>query len=190
MRQKVTEWARGKNWWMRGLVLAWFAFTYVQYVSIQNYALNRTSNIINAVDFGVHELGHILFSPFGMLMTYMGGSLWQVIFPLLWFAALLKKGWYFASSLCLCWCGFSLLDVADYVADARARAFPLASLSSDYDSAHDWYNILSQLNALESDLTIAAVLRFVAHIIILAGFVMALWLLVTIIYHPRNNEQL
>jgi hypothetical protein len=49
--------------------------------------------------------------------------------------------------------GYSLFDVAYYVADAGLRQ--LALIGNLPKSAHDWYNLLVQWNTLEHDHTIA-----------------------------------
>lgn len=153
-----------------------------------DFALHRTSNPFSALDFGVHELGHLLFSKFGEFMHILGGSLFQVIFPILWMIGFLQKKWYFAASLCWCWLGLNLFDVATYVADARARTIPLATgfgvfgidptnVDAAYDRSHDWYQILSRTNHLNSDLAIADSLRVAGTICFIIGLTLAFTLL-------------
>lgn len=180
-------WARGKTWWWRLLILIWVLYIFALYVKDYDYPMHRMANIFNAIDFGIHEVGHFLFIPFGEFMTILGGSLLQTIFPLLWFGALFWKRWYFAASLCFIWVGLNLYDVATYAADARARMLPLATLASDYDSAHDWYNILSRLNKLDSDLAIARGMRLAGTIFVIIGTALAL-LLIGIMLFARKHE--
>lgn len=154
--QRVIIWTKGKtSWWRILLVLAWFALLLQ---ASQNTDLQR-NNPVALFDLGIHELGHVLFIPFGTFMTILGGSLFQCLFPLLWFGACLWKKWYFAAALCLAWCGYNLYDVAVYAADAQDRLLPLATFSNSYDEAHDWYQILTRLGSLQSDATIAQGLR-------------------------------
>jgi hypothetical protein len=151
------------------------------------YPLERTANIINAVDLGIHELGHILFVPFGEFMTILGGSLFQCLFPLMWLSVCVWKRWYFAACLCLCWFGFNLIDVGLYAADARARLFSLVTFSSDYDSAHDWYQILSRLDKLELDTTIGQILRISGSVCIVIGLALAGILVITMLSHTISK---
>lgn len=178
-------WARGKSWWWRLLILLWVLYTFWRYVHEPEYPIHRMANIVNAIDFGIHELGHLLFIPFGEFMTILGGSLFQTIFPLLWLGALFWKRWYFAASLCFIWVGLNLYDVAVYVADARTRTLPLATFATDYDSAHDWYQLLSRLDRLSSDLAIAGQLRLVGAICVIIGTVLALSLLLTMAFFKK-----
>lgn len=187
--QKAWVWAEGRRWWWRAPIFVWFITMLLDNWSNASFALNRLSNPFSALDFGIHELGHVLFSPFGEFMHILGGSLFQCLFPLLWIIGFLQKKWYFAASLCLCWFGLNLFDVATYVADARARLLPLSvglgALGIDpsdtddaYDHAHDWYQLLSRTNHLSSDVAIAQGLRVVATVAFLAGLTLGAVLLV------------
>jgi hypothetical protein len=149
-----------------------------------DFALNRLGNLFSAFDLGIHELGHIIFSPFGEFMHILGGSLFQCLFPILWLIGFLQKKWYFASALCWCWLGLNLFDVATYAADARARLIPLSvglgafgidptDTEKAYDHSHDWYQILSRTQHLNSDLVIAHNLRNAATISFIVGLTLA-----------------
>ena len=183
--QKPLAWAGNKTWWAwRIPIFIWFIEMLRQNLHNHSYALNRLSNPFSALDFGIHELGHQLFSFFGEFMTIAGGSVFQLIFPLLWLIGFLQKKCYFAASLCLCWLGLNLFDVATYAADARARLLPLSvgpgifgidptDTDAAYDHAHDWYQLLSRTNHLNSDLVIANGLRTAATIAFLIGLTLS-----------------
>lgn len=168
--------AEKQAWWWRLPLLVWFAYLFTRYVGDGQYGMDRSANIINAFNLGIHELGHILFVPLGTFMSILGGSLFQCLFPLMWLATCLWKKWYFGACLCLCWFGFNLFDVATYAADARSRLLPLVSLNSDYDSAHDWYQILSRLDKLSYDTVIAQWLRIFGSIAVVLGLLAGLLL--------------
>jgi hypothetical protein len=185
---QVLVWTRDKTWWWRFGIWLWLIYICYRYVSDYSYPMNRLANIFNAIDFGIHELGHILFMFFGEFMHILGGSLFQVIFPVFWMIALSLKHWYFAASLCLVWIGFNLYDVATYAADARAQALPLATLSSDYESAHDWYQLLSRLGKLESDLALATTLRIFGAISVIIGLGLGLVLIGFMLFKPFRKK--
>lgn len=177
--QHVVLWAHNQTgWWWRCLIALWFAYMLVKYIGQNDYAVQRTANPFNAFDLGIHELGHFVFMGFGEFMTILGGSLFQCLFPLMWLAVCIWKRWHFAACMVLVWFSYNLFDVASYAADARARLFPLATFSSDYDSAHDWYQILSRLHHLEADEAIAHVLRVIGTICGLVGLILGGVLLV------------
>lgn len=177
--KKLLLWADEKAWWWRLPIFVWFVVMLFQNIHDAGFAIERYSNPFSYLDLGIHEVGHALFSFFGEFMHIAGGSLFQCLFPLLWLGAFIQKKWYFAASMCFGWLGLNLFDVATYAADARARLLPLVSpfsfggdSDSDavYDSAHDWYQLLSRTNHLNSDLIIAHGLRVAATISFLIGF--------------------
>ncbi len=185
--ERILTWTNGKAWWWRGIILLWIAWIAYRYMTDYSYPANRIANIFNAIDFGIHELGHFLFIFFGEFMAILGGSLLQVIFPIVWMFALAAKRWYFAASMCVVWVGLNLYDVAAYAADARERTLPLATLATDYDSAHDWYQILSRTNLLESDKAIAGGMRLAGAVLIITGLLLGLLLLILMITKPFNR---
>jgi len=54
----------------------------------------------------------------------------------------------FAASLMLWWCGQNFIDVAPYIDDAQYRLLPL--VGGGGEESHDWGNLLTMMNALES----------------------------------------
>lgn len=153
-------------------VLLWLLFTLINYLQDSEYVMNRMANIISGIDFGIHELGHLLFIPFGEFMTILGGSLFQVLFPLAWLIVALRRSWFFAATVILCWLGLSLIDVSIYAADAEVRLLPLVTMSASYDDAHDWYQILTRLDVLEHTNTVAHVLRLTGVITATLGLIL------------------
>lgn len=167
--QVVYAWTLGKYWWLRLPLYVWFCFTAYKYLESYQYILYRTSNIINAIDFGIHELGHFLFIFLGEFMTIAGGSIMQILFPVVWMGIAIQRKWYFAAGLCLVWVGLSIIDVSVYAADAEVRLLPLVSMGGDYDSAHDWYQLLTRLDVLDQTNQIAAFIRNTGILAVIIG---------------------
>jgi len=118
------------------------------------------ASFMHSVNLIFHEAGHILFMPFGRTMAILGGSLFQVMLPLLLMGAfLIVNRDAFAGAVCLWWSGQSLLDVAPYIADARALRLPLlgGGTGADTPGRHDWANLLRPRGWLEYDQQIASV---------------------------------
>jgi hypothetical protein len=63
----------------------------------------------------------------------------------------------FGAAVCLWWVGQSFMDIAPYVADARAmRLILLGGITGhEADGYHDWNYILGRLDWLEHDLLLA-----------------------------------
>jgi hypothetical protein len=165
------------------------------------FAIARLGNPFSALDMGIHELGHILFTPFGEFMRIAGGSLFQCIFPLLWLVGFLQVRYYFAAAMCWCWLGLNFFDVATYAGDAQNRLLPLATglggigaedSEATYDAGHDWYQLLSRTDHLQSADAIAHFLRVagtVAFIIgLIAGAILLTYMFISSIRKWRDKR--
>lgn len=97
------------------------------------------SSFLHSVNLPFHEYGHVMFSVFGTWWMFLGGSLFQVLVPLVPLAYFMV--WQrdnFAAAMMLWWCGQNFIDVSPYIADAPLRAIPLLGGNDD---SHDWWNI-------------------------------------------------
>lgn len=142
--------------------------------------------LLSDIDLAIHEFGHMLFMPFGIqllgnTMMILGGSLTQVVFPLIFFGYFLRKHEdaprdLFAAMVCLWWSGINLLSVAIYCADSRAGQLMLIDGSTGQESdGHDWNNLLSRWGLLEHDTAIARWMRGIAFIVCVASIIVAVW---------------
>tara|TARA_R110002073_G_scaffold99233_1_gene226905 strand:+ start:65 stop:820 length:756 start_codon:yes stop_codon:yes gene_type:complete len=164
----------------RGEIIA-YGIIYVVFVlwGLDFIAMDFQSNEIGRswfhnVDLVFHEAGHVLFIPFGRYGSILGGSLFQILVPLfLMVAFLVKNKDGFAASLCLWWAGQSTMDLAPYIADARALRLPLLGGGTGADSpgSHDWQNLLSPLGWLQYDTRIAGIFDAIGSGIILMALV-------------------
>ena len=111
--------------------------------------------LIDNVNLPIHETGHIVFSPFGELVTALGGTLLQLIVPALFIGYFVKNRDQFAASVALWWFAENLWNIAVYVADAQEQALPLVG-----GGEHDWAFILAELDVLRDDARIGAIIRF------------------------------
>ncbi len=102
-----------------------------------------------------HEAGHVLFAPFGRFMTVLGGSLFQFALPLALAIAFLKQSNPFGAVVCTWWAGENLLDLAPYIADARALQLVLLGGRTGAEvQGHDWEYLLATLGWLRFDRSI------------------------------------
>jgi len=111
-----------------------------------NYAMDSFWHLVNLP---FHEAGHIFFRPFGRFMTSLGGSLGQLLMPLVCLAVfLLKTRDTFAAALALWWFGQNFMDLAPYINDARSLTLPLLGGNTGRTSPygfHDWEFILQRI---------------------------------------------
>lgn len=113
-------------------------------------------SFMHLVHLPFHEAGHVLMTPFGRFLMALGGSLFQVAIPLLCGGVfLLKNRDAFAASVTLWWAGQGLMDLAPYIADARALRLPLLGGRTGAEvEGHDWEYLLQVLGLLGHDLTL------------------------------------
>lgn len=160
---------RGKSWLLRLPVLFFMFYLLCQDIANPNYF-----GFIRYFDLLIHESGHWIFMFFGETLTVLGGSLLQIIIPIVFIFAFWKQSDYFAITFCFSWLGDNLFYVATYIADARARKLIL--LGGD-TSGHDWYNLLSGWNLLAYDTIIASAVQFLAATAMIAGVFFGSWIL-------------
>ena len=143
--------------------------------------------IVSDVSLAIHEFGHMLFMPFGILilgrtMMILGGSLTEVAFPLLFVGYFLRKQEdgqrrdVFAAMVCLWWSAIGLLATAIYCADSRAgKLMLLDGLTGQESDGHDWYNLLEGWGLLEHDTQIARWMRMIAWLMCVGSIAIAVW---------------
>jgi hypothetical protein len=117
------------------------------------------SSFWHLVNLPFHEVGHIVFRPFGRLITSLGGSIAQVLMPLICLTVfLLTSRDTFAASFALWWTGQNFMDLAPYINDARSLALPLLGGNTGRTSPygfHDWEFILQETKLLRYDHALA-----------------------------------
>jgi hypothetical protein len=119
--------------------------------------------LIDGVNLIIHEAGHMVFRPFGEFMMIAGGSLFQVIVPLVFAGYFYFNRKQFSSALVLFWLGESLLNVSVYAADSVLMQLPLLGGN---DTIHDWNYMLGELGLLWHTGKIALVIRALGTLII------------------------
>jgi hypothetical protein len=127
-------------------------------------------SFLHLVNLPFHEAGHVFLSPFGRFLTVLGGSLFQVAVPLVCAAAfLLSTRDPFAASVATWWAGQSLLDLAPYIADARALRLPLLGGRTGAEvEGHDWEYLLATLGLLRHDVALGR-LSFTLGALVMIG---------------------
>ena len=141
-------------------------------------------SMLHVPDLVFHEAGHVLFGFFGRFLGVVGGSLLQFALPLVLAGAFLKQSDPFGAVVCTWWAGQNLLDLAPYIADARALQLVLLGGKTGAEvEGHDWEYLLTELYWLRFDRT----LGLGAHR--LGLMMMAGALIWGAIYLARNRDQ-
>ena len=128
-------------------------------------------SFLHLVHLPFHEAGHVLLMPFGRFLMVLGGSLLQVLVPVICGAVfLLKNRDPFAASVTAWWTGQSFMDLAPYVADARALSLPLLGGKTGAEvEGHDWEYLLQALGLLPYDVTLGRLSFALGALLMLAA---------------------
>lgn len=134
---------------------------------------STTGQIIWALTIGPHEAGHFICNPFGTLIMFAGGSIWQVLFWLgLALVTLFIRRQVTFTMVLWAITGHSFINLAVYIGDARSKQLPLLfGMGSEH---HDWANILGMLNLLQFDTALAALSTLIGIAIVLSAVIVGI----------------
>lgn len=117
--------------------------------------------ILDSTNLAFHEAGHPLFGLLSERLMVYGGTFMQLLMPGACAFESLREGKRGAFYFCLIWIGENLLNIARYMADARAHELPLVG-GLDPEEFHDWTRILENWGLLSWDTSLAFLLRVFA----------------------------
>lgn len=162
--------------------MIWWGWTFITTPLETNYTGESFLHLINLP---FHEAGHVIFIPFGRFMTILGGSLGQILMPVICLGTfLVKTRDPFGASVALWWTAESLMDIAPYINDARALDLMLiGGVTGKETDGHDWNNILTMLGLLEWDHRLAHLAYNVGILLMLGSF---LWGGALLLRHYRR----
>lgn len=118
--------------------------------------------ILDAFELAIHETGHVVFAFFGEFIRMAGGTLLQLIVPLLLVFGFLKGDYRPGVQFSLFLLGHSLLNVSVYAQDARRQILPLVG---GRHVRHDWNWMLGTLDILHWDQAIGYFFVFLAVVV-------------------------
>jgi len=155
------------------VLVAWL----VLYLSFLLYALLDRGGylFIDNANLIVHEAGHLLFSYLGETLMIWGGTIFGLFVP---FALAVYFAW-LRQPVGTAFCAFfffeNFLYTSAYMADARAQQLPLVTVGDSDYVEHDWFHIFSSLGLLQHDTQIAAFVRLLGWLGMLATIAWLAW---------------
>jgi hypothetical protein len=152
----------------RAAAIGWLVF----YIIFFLYAAFNHSGFLflDFVNLIIHEAGHFFFSWFGYTITILGGTLGELIVPLLCGLYFFWQRELTAVTFCSFWFFENFLYIGTYMADARALALPLVG-SGD----HDWEILFGQWGVLQHDQRIGGITRALGWLGMLATVAWFAW---------------
>ena len=157
------------------------------FVSIDSNTAGES--LLHLVNLPFHEAGHVFMRPFGQFMTTLGGTLVQLLVPLICLAAFwFKSRDALGAAVCGWWFGENFLDIAPYIDDARTGELPLVGgnfgASSPY-GFHDWEYLLTETGLLRYDHALARMAHVLGALIMLLAVAWGGWAIASHLYNDR-----
>jgi hypothetical protein len=169
-------------------VVGWGVFLYL-FITILNFSTNNSPLLVSGiyfVNFGIHELAHLVLSFLPQIFVAAAGSISEIIFALTLLYVALKEKSYFAAAFSGLWVMFSFISAGRYMADARAQVLPLIGPGETVN--HDWHYVFSQLGWLNYDTLIGGSMRMLGITIGLASLAFGLSLIIAKIAHAKTSK--
>jgi hypothetical protein len=117
-----------------------------------------------------HEAGHPIYGMLSERLAVYGGTMGQLTFPAILAVSFWRKREAVAFGAVVIWLFENFLNIARYMADARALALPLVG-----GGEHDWNDIFFRWRVLSYDREIAAVTRAIGWVGIAAAVGFLAW---------------
>jgi hypothetical protein len=166
----------------RALVFIGIAIWGWQFINMDfiNHPTEIGNSYLHRINLVFHEAGHLLFMPLGWFMTKLGGTLGQLLMPLIvMLTFMIKSKNNFGAAVGLWWLGQNFMDCAPYIDDAYNQQLVLLGgvTGADRPGYHDWNALLIDMGKLESHREIATTFNTTGITLILlalswAGFLL------------------
>lgn len=144
----------------------------------------ETVVFMHLINTPIHEAGHVFFRLLGEFTGIAGGSLFQIIVPVVFFGYFIYHKKPFSASIVLFWVGNNFLDVYVYANDAVVMQLPLLSgMTGSEGGFHDWNYLLTETGLIDKTYLIAKIIRFTGTLITVAAAIGAF-------VYARKGEEL
>ena len=116
--------------------------------------------LIDNVNLVVHESGHLLFGWLGnQTIMVAGGTIMQLLVPFLLACFFVYQRQPTGTAFCTFFFFENFLNIAPYMADARAQELQLVTVGDAENAIHDWFYLFSKVGLLQHDTQIAAMVK-------------------------------
>ncbi len=123
---------------------------------------------VDNFDLIIHEAGHLLLSFMGETICFLGGTLMQIIVPVLLIIFCAHNSFQKSLQFSLVLLGQNLINISVYIGDARAEKLHLFGPKG---AIHDWHFLLTKYNLLEMDNDLSMVVIMCAVVVFMIGII-------------------
>ena len=175
---EVPDQVSAATFWMRCLLWAAFCVWGVSLMALDYRDGGMGATFLHRPLLIFHEAGHVIFMPLGEWLSILGGTLGQLLMPLVLAAALLITNRDpFGAAIGMWFLGVSLLDVAPYMFDALHPQLTLLNGQTGEEGGHDWIFLFSTMGLLPKAQLIGGLTHKLGALVIIAALSWAGWLL-------------
>ncbi len=174
--------------WVHAFILCFLSLVMLQETTnppglLSSFSIISWPNwLLDNLNYLIHEAGHVYWAWGGAFLHHLGGTLNEIIFPLVVaFWALLRKA-RLVPALCLLWLAHNLIGISRYMADARQMKLPIPG-----GGTHDWNQLLQMMGVLEHDAPISSALYWLG--IVLAAVALAAYLALCLPAKGQSNYE-
>jgi len=155
--------------------IGWLCF----YVLFLLYAASNRSGFLflDYVNLIIHEGGHFFFSWFGYTITILGGTLGELLVPLLCAAYFFAQRETAGFTFSMFWFFENFPYIGTYMADARAQNLPLVGPGG---GEHDWAALFGQWGLLYKD-------QKIGHAVLIIGWIGMLAITAWLVWRTYTN---
>ncbi|MDB5185958.1 MAG: hypothetical protein JWL85_481 [Candidatus Saccharibacteria bacterium] len=176
------------NLWLYVPLWLFFVYLFVQIVQIEpNKSGGIFLGIMYFIEFGVHEVSHLVVAFLPSILVAAAGSAGELTFTALVAYAAFKSKSYFAGIFGLLWVALAMNSIGMYMADARVQQLQLAGPGSD--PQHDWHYVFGSLGWLNADTFIGGFVRGLGDLIGFAALALGFWLLICMLANDKSTPK-
>jgi len=134
----------------------------------------REYRLLDRVDLIAHEAGHLLFGWFGQFLGVLGGTLGQLLVPIVIALYFAFRQEIYSSAVTLFWVGKNFFNVSVYLRDARDMSLPLVNIGGG-EVIHDWHYLLSTMGLLRWDRVLGNTVFLVGLVFVVASVILGFY---------------
>jgi len=166
------------NFWARVALLAAFAIWGLLLIALDHETGEMMNSFLHRPLLIFHEAGHVIFSVLGEFVMILGGSLAQLLMPIVLAGALLIRNRDAFGAAIFTWLlGVSLLDLAPYIYDSLDPQLVLLGGHTGAEGGHDWIYLLGDMGLLPHAHAIGSGAHRFGALVIVASVAWAGWIL-------------
>jgi hypothetical protein len=158
-------WRKITGWKLAGFATGWAVFLALLFASEPGFIFG-----LDHANLLFHEAGHPFIGLFSNRLETYGGTMGQLTFPVALAISFWRKGQALSFAASVIWFFENWLNIARYMADARALELPLLG-----GGDHDWNTIFTRWNVLQYDLDIAGTVKCIGWTGMLLAVLWVAW---------------